>query len=135
MISALDTSVLIDVLWGDPLFAAASRCALEDSARAGALIVSPVVVAELRQAYERDEEVVELLVDLGIHVIPLETRDGLYAGAVHRRYRKAGGTRSRVVADFLIGAHAVHRADRLVARDRGFFRDYFSGLTVWYPAP
>ena len=133
MISALDTSVLVDVLWGDPNFAAGSRRALGEAARAGALIVSPVVVAELRQAYRSDDRVMELFSDLGIHVVPLETEDGLYAGAVHRRYRRAGGTRSRVVADFLIAAHARHRADRLIARDRGFFREFFTDLTVWYP--
>ena len=133
MVSALDTSVLVDVLWGDPKFAPGSRRALEEAARAGALIVSPVVVAELRQAYRSDDEVIELLSDFGVHVVPLESEDGLYAGAVHRRYRQAGGTRSRVVADFLIAAHARHRADRLIARDRGFFRDFFTDLTVWYP--
>lgn len=62
-----------------------------------------------------------------------ELEDGLYAGRVHRRYREAGGTRKRVRADFLIGAHALHRAGRLIARDRDFFREHFEHLQVWYP--
>lgn len=133
MTSALDTSVLVDVLWGDRGFAESSRRALEDAVRAGALIASPVVVAELRHAYHADSQVVELLSDFGIHVVALDLKDGLLAGAVHRQYQAAGGTRKRILADLLIAAHALNNADRLVARDRGFFRNHFRDLEVWYP--
>jgi AbrB family looped-hinge helix DNA binding protein len=45
----------------------------------------------------------------------------------------AWGGRDRVVTDFLIAAHAHNHATRLIARDRGFFRDHFGDLNVWYP--
>ena len=44
-----------------------------------------------------------------------------------------GGNRSRTVADFLIGAHAMMQCDALVTRDAGFYRDYFKGLKVIVP--
>jgi predicted nucleic acid-binding protein len=57
----------------------------------------------------------------------------LAVGQAWRAYRQAGGTRERVVADFLIGAHALARADRLLTRDRGFCRSYFAELAIIDP--
>ena len=40
----------------------------------------------------------------------------------------------RVIADFLVGAHAVTGSDRLLTRDRGFYRSYFERLAVLDPS-
>ncbi|MFO8043004.1 MAG: type II toxin-antitoxin system VapC family toxin [Alkalispirochaeta sp.] len=133
MTSAVDTSVLIDVLARDPAYSTSSRYALTQASRVGALIVCPVVVTELRPAYRDDAQVRRLLLNLEIHVVDMNAQDGLAAGRIQRAYLHAGGRRGRVVADFLIGAHARNHATRLIARDRGFFRDYFEDLEVWYP--
>jgi predicted nucleic acid-binding protein len=71
---------------------------------------------------------------LGAAFSALDQRIALRAGEAWRSYRKRGGSRSRVIADFLIGAHASLQADRLLTRDRGFYRSYFPGLTVIDPA-
>jgi hypothetical protein len=50
-----------------------------------------------------------------------------------RVYPHRGGKRGRVVPDFLIAAHAQELSDRLLARDRGYYRDYFMQLNLWEP--
>jgi predicted nucleic acid-binding protein len=55
------------------------------------------------------------------------------AGKFYGTRLARGGKGGRVVPDFLIGAHAQHHAERLLARDRGYLRDYFRKLTVWQP--
>jgi predicted nucleic acid-binding protein len=71
-----------------------------------------------------------------IHVrfSPLDVDASLLAGTHWSEYRRRGGRRTRVVADFLIGAHAAAQADRLITRDRGFYRSYFARLSVVDPA-
>jgi predicted nucleic acid-binding protein len=47
--------------------------------------------------------------------------------------RRPATSGRRVIADFLIGAHARCLADRILARDRGYYRDYFKGLRLLVP--
>jgi hypothetical protein len=134
MISAVDSSVLLDVLTGDSAFADGSEAVLRRASAEGRLVVSECVVSEICPAFVGVEEVEEFLTDWQLEFVPSSRESSLEAGRHFRRYLERGGRRGRVVVDFLIGAHALLHADRLLARDRGYLRDYFAELVVVDPA-
>ncbi|MFI5181861.1 MAG: type II toxin-antitoxin system VapC family toxin [Thermoanaerobaculia bacterium] len=135
MRTAVDSSVLLDVLGGDPIFGERSRLALKDAYDAGSLIASDVVWAEVSAAVPAGAEPGVIFRRLGIEFEPLSVEAAEVAGRKWRTYRSRGGARKdRMVADFLIGAHASLQAEVLLTRDRGFFRVYFPELKIVDPS-
>ncbi len=65
---------------------------------------------------------------------PLSEAAAVKAVEAWRRYRARGVHRTRIASDFLIGAHVLSAADRLLTCDRGFYRRYFAGLKVLDPS-
>ena len=130
---AVDTSVLIDLLGGDPRFATPPRRACARRSRVGDVVVCDAVVAEMHAVLDASESTMDSIASLGIRYLPVSEPAAVRAGEMQRRFRQRGGRRERVIADFLIGAHAMMQCSGLITRDAGFFRDYFKGLKVIVP--
>ena len=133
MITAVDSNVLIDVLGADPTFGPASSAALREASRSGALIVSEVVWAETAGWYASEAEAAQVLDDLRVRFVPTGASAAYLAGAAWAAYRRGGGRRERLIADFLVGAHAHAHAERLLTRDGDFLRSRFRGLKILDP--
>ena len=121
MITAVDTNIIIDILEADPVSGPSSRDSLRKCLKEGAVIASDVVWAEVAIAYgDSSKEAIEALAEIGILFSPMTDMAALRAAQFWHNYRKKSGIdRSRIVADFLIGGHALVLADRLAALLRG----------------
>jgi predicted nucleic acid-binding protein len=139
--TAVDTNVFIALFSGDDGQSGAAQEALEPTAEASALTVSAVVHAELLAGNRSPETVDEFFSSKGIEVHwdlgeelwrAAGTRYGHYAHARRRQSGDAG--HRRILADFLVGSHALYMGGRrLMTTDTGLFSTYFSELEVISP--
>jgi len=154
MITALDTNVLLDVLIPDAPHNEESERALVEAVRAGALLISEPVYAELAVHFPDRVDLDRFLADTGVKLEPSGPEALYCAGRAWSDYLRrrpaplacprcgaaqevrcdqCGASvqpRQHVVADFVIGAHAVVHANSLLTRDRGYFATYFPGLRL-----
>jgi predicted nucleic acid-binding protein len=134
VITAVDSTILLDIVSADRRFGNASREALRSARRDGRLVACDAVWAEFGASYSSTTEAEVALLRFGLDYDATEPATALLAGSAWRAYRSAGGPRSRIMADFLIAAHAQLQADRLLTRDRGFYRRYFANLDILDPS-
>lgn len=134
MITAVDSSVLFDVLLDHPLFEASSKDALRETSGEGALIVCEAVYAEIAGHFSRKSDLDIFLREAGIRLSPSAPETLFKAGHLWKQagLKRPHGLASsrRLLADFLIGAHALLQAERFLTRDKGFYRSTFSGLRL-----
>ena len=136
MRTAIDTNIL-SALWSNEPAAINIAQKLGNARSYGALLVSPVVYAELLAYPKATESFVNgFLSDTGITVdFDIESSVWVDAGRRFAHYanqrRTAGhGARKRLLADFLIGSHALLQADRLMSLDAVRYKQYFPELKL-----
>jgi hypothetical protein len=132
-VTLVDTNLLLDVVTDDPDWADWSIEQLETAALRGPLLINDIVYAELAVRYERIERLETFLSKAGLDMVAMPRSALFLAGKVFQKYRKAGGSRSGVLPDFFIGAHAaVDRLD-LLTRDTARYRTYFPTVKLITP--
>ena len=155
MITDVDTNIILDILIPGEPFAGSSKKLLDRHQSEGGLIISEIVFAELSAHFPTEKELKTFLAETGIRLVYSNERSLCMAGARWAGYSrksnkdrfscaKCGNVfkvacprcaialrkRLHVLADFLIGAHALANADYLLSRDLGVYKVYFSDLRV-----
>ena len=129
----VDTNVLLDVVTEDAAWADWSQRQLEAAAVRGPLLINDVVYAELSVGFLRKEEVDEALAIAQVEMAPMPREALFLAAKVFQRYRAGGGTRSGVLPDFFVGAHAAVARLPLLTRDIRRYRVYFPTVRLISP--
>lgn len=128
----LDSNIVIDLVEGEGSWSAWSRAQLARQPDEE-LAVSAVVIAETAGQFPNAADQMMYFEQLGARVLPLTASAAWMAGQAHRAYRRAGGPRAAILADFLIGGHAVSLGATLMTRDRQRFASYFPDLFLLTP--
>ncbi|HEX5218130.1 MAG TPA: VapC toxin family PIN domain ribonuclease [Verrucomicrobiae bacterium] len=133
METAVDTSVLLDVLLADPQHAANSETELRKAASDGGLVVCEVVVAEIVPVLGA-ASVQEFLSDWRIVFRPSSEESAALAGRMFHRYLERGGKRGRVVPDFSDRRARTEARGRFAGPGSRYYRDYFEDLKLVDPS-
>jgi predicted nucleic acid-binding protein len=132
-VTFVDTNVLLDLATNNPAWADWSVAQLEAASLAGPLLINDIVYAELAVRYQRIEDLDAFVGDAGLQLAPMPRAALFLAGKVFTQYRRAGGSRTGVLPDFLIGAHAAVQQLSLLTRDTGRYQTYFPTLKLITP--
>jgi predicted nucleic acid-binding protein len=130
----VDTNVLLDVLSKDPIWLAWSVDALDARADVGELLINEVVYAELSARMSSEADVNVAVTRLNLEFKHAPKRALFLAGQQFRRYRELGGTRTGVLPDLFIGAHAHVLGCPILTRDIRRYRTYFPEVPLITPA-
>jgi predicted nucleic acid-binding protein len=130
----VDTNVVVDVWQDHSEWSDWSIAQLRAQSQVHELAINPIIYAELSLNYESieslDARVTDL--DLTLHEVP---RAALFlAGKAFVKYRRAGGGKAGVLADFFIGAHAAVLDCPILTRDAARYRTYFPTVELLTPS-
>ncbi len=137
MTTAIDTNVII-ALWDTAASVSmAAQAALDAALGRGALVIAAPVFAELMAAPGRDEAFLNsFFLDTGI-AIDWDLDEAIWRAAgrasqvyAARRRRQRDSVPRRILADFLIGAHALRGGYGLLTLDKGLYRSAFPDLVL-----
>jgi predicted nucleic acid-binding protein len=134
--SAVDSSVILDVLLPDPAFGPKSAAILRHAIDSGAVVACEIVWAEVRAAFPNQEMFRQAVESLQIQFDATNCETSEMAGSIWKQYRTKtkGAVRQHLIPDFIVGSHAALQADVLLSRDRGFYRHYFPKLNLLDPS-
>jgi predicted nucleic acid-binding protein len=129
----VDSNIILDIATNDPKWGEWSGSALSECAEHTALVINPIIYAEVSIGYTTIEALNSALPSNLYQREPLPWEAGFLAGKCFLLYRRRGGSRNTPMPDFYIGAHAAIEHLALLTRDAARFQTYFPKLEILSP--
>jgi predicted nucleic acid-binding protein len=135
--TSIDSNVIVALWWDSRSANRVAANMLKEAHKRGNLIMSAPVYAELIADPRRSEaELDEFALDTGISIEwKIDEEIWREAGRAYRSYamrrvRSGGNPPRRILADFIIGAHALKRGYSLLTLNGSDFSAAFPALTI-----
>lgn len=136
MKSAIDTNI-ISALWSREPASEGIADLLFEARQEGHLVICAPVYAEL-MAYPGANKafvtqflaVTQVAVDTDLGLDVWEVAGGAYSAYAERRRKDTAGQPKRLLVDFIVGAHALIKADRLLTLDSKRYRSSYTDLIL-----
>jgi predicted nucleic acid-binding protein len=129
----VDTNVVVDVWQDHAEWYDWSAAQLRAQSQVHELAINPIIYAELSLSYESIETLDARVADLRLALLELPRAALFVAGQAFGKYRRAGGTKTGVLPDFFIGAHAAVLDCAILTRDATRYRSYFPTVELLTP--
>ncbi len=129
----VDTNVLVDVLQNDPQWADWSMAQLQAQSKVHRLSINPIIYAELSLTFSTVEALDAVISRMEMDLLDIPKPALFLAGKAFVQYRRGGGARTYVLADFFIGAHAAVSGLPVLTRDTRRYQSYFPSIKLVTP--
>ncbi len=129
----VDSCVLLDLIGNDPVWQPWSARQIASQSLVEDLFVNPIVYAEISVRYGHESEVDRVLNAAGLEFMGIPRQAAFLAAKAYQHYRSRGGSRTSLLPDFFIGAHAAVLGATLLTRDTRRYATYFPSVPLIAP--
>jgi predicted nucleic acid-binding protein len=133
MTTFIDTNVIIYLLDATSPFHDWAKAAAAKRRTEGPLIISDIVYSEASVTLASLEDTDEAFASLAVERLRFSTSALFRAGKAYAEYRRRGGLRPRMLADFLIGAQAETEGAPLMTVNSRDFGSLFPSVVLMHP--
>jgi len=137
MTTAIDTNVIVALWDQDTTLNSAAQSALDAALGRGSLIIAAPVFAELMACPGRDQAFLDMFfqdagiaIDWSLDEAIWRTAGRAFQSYAARRRRHGEPGPRRILADFVIGAHATQKGYRFLTLDDRLYRAAFPELKI-----
>ncbi len=129
----VDSNIIFDLWDRDPVWFPWAKAMVVSLGAIDDLAINPVIYAELAPRFN-DAEALDRQIEKFPFLLSEVPREAAFlAGKAHQAYRKQSGTKTGVLADFFIGAHAAVLSCPILTRDTRRYAAYFPTVRLITP--